>query len=101
MSVTNLLFGGGYPLGVFLNSGIYPTCFIERICCFVLFLFNFTRQFVYADHLVSISFLNHNYLNSTTIFSCLCFYSLYCDFINLILFVIITICTYAINFICT
>ena len=37
----------------------------------------------YTDHSVSIILFNYDYLNSTTILSCLCFNSLYYHFVNL------------------
>ena len=37
----------------------------------------------YTDHLVSIILFNYDYLSSTAILLCLCFYSLYYNFVNL------------------
>ena len=50
----------------------------------VLFYSRFILLFslFYTDHLVSIILFNHDYLNSTTILLCLCFYSLYYNFVN-------------------
>ena len=37
----------------------------------------------HTNRLVSTILFNHDYLNSTAILLCLCFYSLYCHFVNL------------------
>ena len=62
------------PYLFFLNK--YAVLFYSR---FILLLSLF-----YTDHLVSIILFNYDYLNSTTILLCLCFYSLYYNFVNLI-----------------
>ena len=69
--------------------------------CVVLFYSLFILLFglFYTDQSVSIILFYYDYLNSTTILLCLCFYSLYYNFVNLNLFVLIIICTDAFRFV--
>ena len=61
------------PLFVFWNK--YAALSYSR---FILLLSLF-----FTAHLVPIILFNHNYLNSTTVLLCLCFYSLCYHFVNL------------------
>ena len=66
------------------QSGIiYPICFFEQVCCLFYSRFILLLNLFYTDNLVSIILFNCDYLNSTTILLCLCFYSLYYHFVNL------------------
>ena len=57
--------------------------YFKQVCCFVLLSFYFTLEFVLYRSFRSIILFNCDYLNSTTILLCLCFYSLYYNFVNL------------------
>ena len=71
-----------HSLGVYPSDVIYPTCSYEQVCRFIYSRFILLLSLFYTDHLVSISLFNYDYLNSTSISLCLCFYSLFHHFVN-------------------
>ena len=82
--VINLLFGGGYTLWECIRAAsLTLLIFLKKYVVLFYTRFISLLSLFYTDHLVSIILFNYDYLNSTTILLCLCFYSLYYHFVNL------------------
>ena len=73
-----------HPLGMYRGAASFtPTYFLNKYAALFYSSFNLLLSLFYTDRLVSIILFNY-YLNSTTILSCLCVYSLCNYFVNLI-----------------
>ena len=77
--------GGGCTLQECTRAALFTLLvFFEQVCRLFYSRFILLLSLFHTDHLVSIILFNYDYLNSTTILLCLCFYSLYYNFVNLI-----------------
>ena len=74
-----------HPLGMYRGAASFtPTYFLNKYAVLFYSSFNLLLRLFYTDRLVSINLFNYYYLNSTTILLCLCVYSLWNYFVNLI-----------------
>ena len=84
MYIFVFIFGGGYtPWECTRAASFTLLVFLNKYAVLFYFRFILLLSFFYTDHLISITLFNYDYLNSTTILLCLCFYSLYYYFVNL------------------